>query len=1395
MKAQALSDTQRWFERLTGVLRDIEHGRVVANVNSSLPPQELPSNTISPKDPPRATDPKADGSNHDEDSLVALHRSALDLVEDVSAAPSSIRRGGGDQVGDVTQDFIAQLLRVDLRVVKCERKGGRLRRPLQPSRLSLYKILADQKRKLLRRPVKTHRNRKEPDVTKTIKPHFANKKIKLSRFEDKVRFEKPLVSRQEALAMLEQIQSGKGVERVEEGVCVTKPRRLPAVLKEHDVLQKMLEAQISVYRKELPLTFLMEQNLKELGQRQGVETVMAIMRRFVNALEAQALEIWVEYVQGCRRRDETNGAYKIQAYYRGFRERKMTLRLKRVTGARVKQQLEVISHRIAVRAEASLLLQRCIRGYFVRRDAAKTRLDLKRVVYLQSLWRKKLCSMHMVVLLQYRAYKNFMATRIQRCFRGMKGRRRAAEHKVDQALLQQEQLLQSTSYVLRRKFVEVGATFVIARAWKAFFFRNTVQFRGHSLGVAIQRIVRGHLTRVKVKPLLEFAQYQSWVKTSSTKLTAKAVKIQQTFRAKQSRKRLQQLRMAAAETRRQRLEQKKVLLQSGKNKFLKALSPNKAVRVFTINQGTRDRAATKLQATWRANRARASFRRLKGMALKKKRRDSATLIQSLWRGCRVRRNLHEKHRNALRIQRFWRENRRRMSLLRSEHSFIALQACRRAAADLLELSSVKAVQNVCRLKEEAQRSIAKRIRGVRSRAQYATLLDNCRAEEESKLAGAGELQAAFLNQRDRLLLLALYTMCEFEPFQLFMERCEAREVDASWTRTKGLHIGGAAFARLCKDVGLARNGKAKTGKLQKQKLTTNDVDLAFAKASACTSKGSKSLHFAGFVRAVEILADKVYPELNLLRKLQSLDARMVLIFEEYLLGCKHLSKLNQRVGCSLDTAAKKIQCFIRMRKSRHILELSKLVDARKRQHEEEWKAAVRLQKCFRQFRARLCYFRIVRSTFVCYNDLELDLPYWMNPRTGYTTWTKPSILGTAEVDNVISVPPIRHQFVIYCERCETYGVSKYCNECEELQCKACFESFHQKGSRATHTATAIDQCVNCQFQVASRKCKGCVGDCFCDTCFEQLHKKPGLANHEVELLLPFCQICNNRAARYWEGDYQCCGYCLEASFGVSLEERSPMTLRTVAMDNAHYTQAEEEEKQQQEALALEREQARLWHLQCSAAITIQRYTRGWAVRTSSHGKLVSTAITNVRSSREESKANTLTFQSLAKGMKAISKEYAKVMGEKLISMDSKGLDIMNKLPQRKPQKPPGQLAGHIKKFSPMPAPADNKIPRTAKEKDVDHIDQAESGLVATETFETSQELPTNNHLWRERYDEESECVYYYNEETGETSWENPHLVSDGSNPEWERNYDESSGHYYLTNTVTGESVWEEVYNE
>ncbi|CAM9991087.1 unnamed protein product, partial [Ectocarpus sp. 12 AP-2014] len=130
-------------------------------------------------------------------------------------------------------------------------------------------------------------------------------------------------------------------------------------------------------------------------------------------------------------------------------------------------------------------------------------------------------------------------------------------------------------------------------------------------------------------------------------------------------------------------------------------------------------------------------------------------------------------------------------------------------------------------------------------------------------------------------------------------------------------------------------------------------------------------------------------------------------------------------------------------------------------------------------------------------DPTTHLPYWLNPTTGVTTWTKPKVFGAADVENAMMVATSKTEHLVKCSVCDVRPVRRMCTSCRDSYCEECFQALHGRGKRRAHVAPVIHMCCVCKYQHATRICETCTFKTsttsgYCDVCF--FNKHPGLDN-------------------------------------------------------------------------------------------------------------------------------------------------------------------------------------------------------------------------------------------------------------------------------------------------------------
>uniref|UniRef100_H3GY53 Probable pectate lyase F n=1 Tax=Phytophthora ramorum TaxID=164328 RepID=H3GY53_PHYRM len=242
------------------------------------------------------------------------------------------------------------------------------------------------------------------------------------------------------------------------------------------------------------------------------------------------------------------------------------------------------------------------------------------------------------------------------------------------------------------------------------------------------------------------------------------------------------------------------------------------------------------------------------------------------------------------------------------------------------------------------------------------------------------------------------------------------------------------------------------GSVAVETFSSVDVDVAVARATA-GAKGA--LDFAAFVRVIGLLG-----EISLAQQAQSAspywgrydgtEARVLALLWRSLLPHSSMQPLvlefEAYVSSELSRHAACLQrLFARQHNKLHGAAM--LVEMRRILHNEALsRAAVVLQTQARKLLARRELRRRMKETYEKFLDPTWGLPYWMNPRSGYSTWQKPRLLGAEDVccEPVPFPPPERTLKASCngkknCDRCAEW----VCYDCDEFFCLECFGEYHK----------------------------------------------------------------------------------------------------------------------------------------------------------------------------------------------------------------------------------------------------------------------------------------------------------------------------------------------------------------
>lgn len=136
--------------------------------------------------------------------------------------------------------------------------------------------------------------------------------------------------------------------------------------------------------------------------------------------------------------------------------------------------------------------------------------------------------------------------------------------------------------------------------------------------------------------------------------------------------------------------------------------------------------------------------------------------------------------------------------------------------------------------------------------------------------------------------------------------------------------------------------------------------------------------------------------------------------------------------------------------------------------DRRYSAKIRIQRFGRAYLGRRFLVRLAQQMYVKCMDPDSRVPYWFNPRTGTSSWTKPKLLKDLDCGETIRLPTENERFTLICKECETNPASQYCDECDKAMCGTCVKLLHKAAIRQGHTQVPLEMCIECEFQVPTR---------------------------------------------------------------------------------------------------------------------------------------------------------------------------------------------------------------------------------------------------------------------------------------------------------------------------------------
>eukprot|EP00752_Nemacystus_decipiens_P002143 g2042.t1 len=798
-------------------------------------------------------------------------------------------------------------------------------------------------------------------------------------------------------------------------------------------------------------------------------------------------------------------------------------RLRDVQARQTKCALELEVQR---RQASALRVQKWIRGQSGRRRARKIRRLLhaartvQRATRLKNArararrWRK-----------EQRRIREAEAKEEQREKELTERLRKEIASKVE-ALTDKELLLEQRYQDLQERFRREGAATRIQACWRARVLKRNLsavlRIGKRTRAIRIQRNVRvwlakSELQRRKEANNIRFAREIAaaikiqtlvrrriaWNKVDERRFERSKEELVSTMDAERALRvqRVQVPRIKALAVR-----EGPVVFAEGKGKpyvvdpvALKVMLVDKKRAMNPWQESTDRNAATKIQALYRGYRQVVRIRRMRVQRRReyaenrrKRQFEAANNLQRVFRGKRAR--VEAKSRRyglrAVRVQKVWRGFLgRRVAADRRQQGQAATVLQRR-------LRGAQARALTARMRREAVTTSAPALaiqsaaRRYLARRRFNRLVRDKQIEWEWSTMAAE--MGRFCAERARLRVIvegAAAPNCKGDGVTQFIFRKIAVKRSSGREGSESFRLEGRAFNKLF----------ASTPGAFSASFRATDVDLVFARVK---DKDEKTLTYEQFASALNVVAATLFPDVKRFRDFRAFKAkaaRLLELVEGKVLqapGAAEYRKFCQKAGERfLYRSACRIQATVRGHIGRQRFKQKRRESNEEARMELEGAGAVKIQTLGRRYCARCRAIRLAQARISKYIDPNTQLPYWVNPATGVTTWTKPKVFGAEDVKHPMMVATSKTEHLVKCSVCDVNPVKRMCTSCRDSYCEDCFLALHGKGKRRTHVAPVVPMCCVCKYQHATRVCETCTfktsSTCaYCDVCFFNRH--PGL---------------------------------------------------------------------------------------------------------------------------------------------------------------------------------------------------------------------------------------------------------------------------------------------------------------
>jgi len=836
--------------------------------------------------------------------------------------------------------------------------------------------------------------------------------------------------------------------------------------------------------------------------RVAVGKVVDGMTRLILGYYSQGFARIVEMRDASRNRERLSKALQIQKWYRSLWVKRMVKRRRDALRGVAEDEVKLVHvNRFKRRALASLI-QSHIRGFLDRRRVLSKIALIEAAKTIQRAWeRKKVRSTGMNEVANY-WFRQGIATVIQSAVRSYRSRVVVAYLRRNDRHRKLNAHYGTDGGVVRLNFEMNGAAARIQRWFKA------LPYRVRKLALRLRRnkakqIQRWYLRKkMKNSTLGKLLDFRFIIQARERA----AVLINPVVRGGVVRlrvRRLDRLRKEAEVARKEaEVAEREIahkLSQGANAKALKQKENNgyfsrfkNAVHLEELNPMTilkHRHAAVVIQKHMRRCLAKSTFAQ---MAFQQK-VDAATVMQKKFKVYSFRKSRWAAINILLRI--WLKVKRRRASKARMITKIQAIYRMRLArrkarAFSLLWVPTAVTIQKV--------------VRGYLHRCGLERVSQNLYWDTEFKMNGALEYQNTHLKEVQRQLYHhSVHFKSPHHPAEL---QCIFGHYCSMGQRGDTERLGGNMFLKLCKESNLL------TKSLNQQK-----VELLFAH-----EKGKDThLHYPQFLSAMHAVAEIKHADVQTYGSYKDAAARLLKMIQEDIISPKSAREFvkdlkDEKAEHRATRRAEESCGFVQKnwRAAKHnqkmkgmFLNCNQLmIDLRKLRAlfimQRGWRCALSRRS------VRLAALKVYQKIVDEHHGGQV---YYFNSHTGNASWKKPVFFGKFDIDNPVKMPSNDRLYKKTCDFCGKVTATWYDIIAEENFCKPCNETVHAKGKRAENKCVTIDNCVQCEFQVATKFCVQC-RDMYCDTCYFDQHKKGMLQKHYYDVLMAHCATCKTFVA-------------------------------------------------------------------------------------------------------------------------------------------------------------------------------------------------------------------------------------------------------------------------------------------